>query len=475
MLLFNFLWAQNEDDALRYSATKLGGTARNVALGGAFGALGSDFSSLSINPGGLALYRKSEFTLTPSITSSTTKSNYMGGANDDNKVQFMMGNGGIVLAGTRESKKDKWKGFAFGIGYNRLNNFGSRTIIEGTNITNSLTDVYLANVKGKPRSGFSDEAYMAWNTYLIDTIPGDTSNYYSQMPSGINKLQRKTIERRGGMGETVISFAGNYDNKLFIGGTIGFQKVRYWEEATYDETAVNDTFNLRGFRRKDYLNTDGNGVDFKFGVIYMPVKFMRVGLAFHSPTYLRLKDNYSSTLTTTFKSGASYTAGVDDNGSALIGNFDYRITTPYRAIGSLAFIIGQYGLISADYEFVDYRESNISALGDYSFSDANNNISEKYKATANIRIGGEVRLDPFSIRLGYANYGSPFKNASLKTAQNSFSGGVGYRKDGLFLDLAYVYSSYSDKYYLYDSSINPTPSINKITRGAIVTTFGYKF
>jgi len=65
MLLGAFLKsasAQSDADALRYSQTSLAGTARFTSMAGAFGALGGDFSSIAINPAGLGIYRKSEFT-----------------------------------------------------------------------------------------------------------------------------------------------------------------------------------------------------------------------------------------------------------------------------------------------------------------------------------------------------------------------------------------------------------------------------
>ncbi|MGD0342446.1 MAG: hypothetical protein ABSA76_12150, partial [Bacteroidales bacterium] len=46
-------FAQNADDALRYSTLFYTGTARFMSMGGAFTALGGDISSLSQNPAGL--------------------------------------------------------------------------------------------------------------------------------------------------------------------------------------------------------------------------------------------------------------------------------------------------------------------------------------------------------------------------------------------------------------------------------------
>ena len=46
------------------------GTARSVAMGNAFTALGGDMGSISINPASSAVYRYSEFSITPSITNA---------------------------------------------------------------------------------------------------------------------------------------------------------------------------------------------------------------------------------------------------------------------------------------------------------------------------------------------------------------------------------------------------------------------
>ena len=466
--------AQNEDDALRYSYTKFGGTARSVGMAGAFGALGSDFSSATINPAGMGLYRKSEFTFSPSIASASTKSNYMGQSNNDNRYQFNISNFGMVFAGTKESKANKWKGLSMSLGYNRMANFSNRAIIEGNNNSSSLTDVYLAEAKGiSPENLPAFGTNLAWSTYLIDTLQGG-AGYYSSMPSNINKTQRKTIEKRGGMGETIISAAGNYNNKLFIGGTIGFQKIRYWEESKYSESPVTDTFDIKGYSVTNYLNTDGSGVNFKFGMIYMPADFVRIGASIHSPTFFSLHDSYSTGMSTAFNDGTTITVGADANGGGDVGNFDYRFVSPFRAVGSLGFVIGQYGLISADYEYVDYREARFRASGS-SFTDQNNTIRDKYTATGNLRVGTEIKLTPFSIRLGYAMYGSPLKDKSVMNNQQYFTGGFGYRQDGFFADISYMRSAFNEKYYLYNSNFNPTPSSNSITTGTVVATVGVKF
>jgi hypothetical protein len=85
-------FAQNQLDALRYSRLNPSGTARFVAMGGAFGALGSDFSALSVNPGGIGLYRSSEFSITPSFSTTTTESQLNGNFREDSRYNFNLGN-----------------------------------------------------------------------------------------------------------------------------------------------------------------------------------------------------------------------------------------------------------------------------------------------------------------------------------------------------------------------------------------------
>src|SRR4030066_116695 len=86
VFLFTLTFAQKEIDALRYSQLTYGGTARFTSMAGAFGALGGAFSSLSINPAGIGIYRKSEFTFTPSFFMQGTTSDYKGNSLYDYKT-----------------------------------------------------------------------------------------------------------------------------------------------------------------------------------------------------------------------------------------------------------------------------------------------------------------------------------------------------------------------------------------------------
>src|SRR5215204_5430306 len=73
--------SQNEVDALRYSQVMTGSTARSLSMGGAFGALGADFSSLSTNPAGLGVYRKSEFTFSLGFNTRISDTDFLNKTN----------------------------------------------------------------------------------------------------------------------------------------------------------------------------------------------------------------------------------------------------------------------------------------------------------------------------------------------------------------------------------------------------------
>lgn len=65
------LCAQLTIDALRISSPTVNGTGRFMGVSGAMGALGGDYSAICVNPGGIGVFRKSDFAFSGIITSST--------------------------------------------------------------------------------------------------------------------------------------------------------------------------------------------------------------------------------------------------------------------------------------------------------------------------------------------------------------------------------------------------------------------
>jgi hypothetical protein len=469
------IFAQNEIDALRYSQIYYGGTARSTAMGGAFGALGADFSTLSQNPAGIGLYKISEFTFSPSFYIGKTSSKFSDSPiRDDNKYNVNLGNIGFVYTFFKRGNYVEEPGFKsaqFGFGINRLNNFNNRMIIEGFNSTSSMLNQYVNYANGYyPDNLNSFDTRLAYATHLIKPSISDSLHYTSVVSGGVT--QRKTVSSGGSMNEVVMTLGGNYSDKLYIGATIGFPFIRYFEQSTYKEIDSKDSINnFNSFTVSDDLQTTGAGINFKFGIISRPIEMIRIGLAFHSPTYYySMQDEYSRKIESDLASQGKFSTYSPK------GSFDYELTTPLRVIGSLAFVFGEYGLLSADYEFVDYSEPRLRAENtDFSYqTDA---IQTKYNTTSNIRVGTEWRLNPLAFRAGYAIYGSPFKSGVNDGKRTTLSFGIGFREKQFFIDFAYAYSKQSEDYYFYDPSVVPalSPVKNELKGSNIMMTIGFKY
>lgn len=461
--------AQSDADALRYSYIGFGGTAKSLGAGGAYGALGGDASVLSINPAGIGIFKKSEFNFSVNVLKGATESLYLGSTREDMKYNFNFSNFSLIGTYQMDPKKSKgWTNVNFGFGSNRLANFHNRIDIEGRNTINSLSDQFVLLANGNDFNNLdSYGTALAWNTYLIDTVSGSSDNYISALPPFTDIKQRKSIETKGGINETYLSMGGNYSDKLYIGGTFGFPSVRYVEESTYTENDDKDTINgFKSLTLNDQLKTTGSGFNFKLGIIYRPTDWVRIGAAIHTPTFYTLHDEFSKKMTTNFDNGKSFS---DESPN---GTFDYELTTPMRAVGSIAFVIGKYGFISADYEFIDYAESQLRSRS-YKFFDENDAIRQKYTSQSNLRLGGELNLKPFAIRAGYALYGSPYRSGINDGSRTSYTFGFGYRDKDFYLDFAYILTQSSDDYYLY--SIVPEASKNNFSSNSLVTTLGFRF
>ncbi|OFX44286.1 MAG: hypothetical protein A2046_13550 [Bacteroidetes bacterium GWA2_30_7] len=473
LLFTNYLTAQNEVDALRYSQNFYGGTARSVSMGSAFGALGGDFSCLSTNPAGIAIYRKAELTFTPSIHYAINKSGYLGNEFSDYKYNFNFNNIGLVAVFNSGEEKG-WVNLNIGFGYNKLNNFNRNIVLKGVNNYNSMTDYFALRANGQSphQLYFSDDYFIegyAWDAYLIDS---DTSinNKYQSAFNKYGETQRKSIKNDGSLGEYLFSMGANYSHKFYLGGTIGIQNVNFEENSVYkelDEDSIINYFNSFTYNQK--IKTSGSGFNFKIGTIFRPVDWIRFGVAIHTPTLLVLKDEYNYKLE----------SDLDDFSYShdTIINKKYELSTPLRAMGSLAFIIKKVALISVDYELVDYSSARLRAEeNDYDFYDENNNIQLNYTAASNIRAGAEYRFENFALRGGYSIYGNPFNtsNIDINSTRTSISGGFGIREENFFFDLAFVHSTSKEKYYLYNL-VNIEPANITSSTNQILATFGFKF
>lgn len=460
-LLFPFsLIAQNEVDALRYSQLFFGGSARYMSLAGSMNAVGGDPSCASVNPAGLARLTYTDLSGSFSFSTANTSSLFNSTTRDDYRFAFNVGNAGIVGAFPGNENSD-WKMVQFGITYQRLAYFSNSFVVEGNN-NSSLLDVFAGQSNGIYEANLLDElpfsGGLAYWTYAIDpdTITGTT--YTTQIP-GSNVRQIRNVLKKGGLSELAISLSGNYMDHLYLGATLGIPFVRYTEGFSHEEYVLDSSLALNNYQYKFDLNTRGTGINLKVGAIYLPADWLRIGVALHSPSSIGLTDTWSAEMSTSFRNGMNYME------ASVPGIYNYRLKTPGRAIGSIGVIIGKLGLLSGEIEHVNYGNSILKPklFDSGSFEPENNTIKEIYTKALNFRFGSEWRIKKFSIRGGYALYGSPYKSGQsiAKNSRQFITAGLGYRGKTGYIDVAFVRSVWQEDYYFYNPAITAPALIDQ--------------
>ncbi|MGE4288879.1 MAG: OmpP1/FadL family transporter [Salinivirgaceae bacterium] len=462
------LLAQNEVDALRYGQFNSVGTARYTAMGGAFGALGADLSAMSNNPAGLGVYRSSQMVFSFGQFNNNAQSNFLGNSTTINEFSLKPTVLGFVVADVAVNNSD-WKFINVGFSYNQLQNFNSRFSARGTNTESSLLDYEVQ----KLNEGLVDEDYSSYyqaNVFLWDDVNKSYVNDYQDAGGIYNLYQSHSFSSSGFAGEYNFTVAGNYLDKLYLGGSIGLQQVRYEQVIEHYEEPNNDIA-LIDFSSEDYLYSKGSGINLKLGFLYKASQELRLGAAIHTPTIYSFSDEFHTDVYAYYIDGGEVVKGV---GKAPRGKFNWNYRSPLKIQTSLAYVFGTHGLLSAEYEFINYKGMLLSSEN-YFFDEENENIRTFYKNGHNIRLGGEYRLGLVNLRAGFTYYGSPFdENTVNKDAHTlAYSGGAGINLGNAFVDLAYQYTTLGEKYFMYNYASSMV-ELDKI-RSTFLLTLGLKF
>ena len=500
-------FAQIPDDVLRYSWQPVNGTARMNAVAGAMGSLGGDISATFTNPAGLAMYRTSDFVLSPGYSLLNNKGQFRGSSATDNDKHFNLGASGFV---TGIDGSGKWNNKAFSLAVTRTANFSNTIYYRGQNDFSSYGEQYAAEAAN---SGLSlDEILnsndvslgtrMATYAYLIDTATlGGNANpdvlsmaMYNQLANGgtflVNQAHR--IQTSGGITEPAIGYAANNNDRLYIGGSIGIPIVKYNKNTWFrEEDATGDTNNDFAFSElTENFGTKGIGINAKLGVIVRPSENIRLGLAIHSPTWFSLEDTYSAEMAVNLEEYRS-TAGTERVSSNLftgdnVPRYKYELVTPWKMMLSGTYILNevedirqQKGFITADIEYVTHKSNRFRNAEDYDdggyYDQLNDVMKDYYKNAFNFRLGGELKLTTFMARLGFAYYGNPYADAELKASRMFVSGGVGYRNAGMYIDLTYVHGITKDVSFPYRLSDKANTFANTRVNGSnLMLTLGFK-
>lgn len=528
--------AQSAVDAMSLSQGDLRGTARFMSMGGAFGALGGDISTLNQNPGGIGIYRSNDlgFTVDLDLQHSSTLTN--GFKMTDSQTKFYFDNFGYV--GAINTGSDVMPYLNFGASYSRIKSFDRRFRGRNGSLPGSYSS-YIAGVTsangdyaGWPETDlqptntynpYTDSwapwmSILAYNAYIINPYNAAGDRYQGLWQNGTYGDSELMFEEKGYIDEYNINFGGNIMHTVYWGMGFGITDINYTANSFYDEqlsgAAVPEIGSYGGvsdivtgdayYGLDSWKHITGSGFNFKIGLIVKPINELRLGLAVHTPTYYNLTQQSWAQINYNYSTGADNYAETNDGYNYQI---DWKLRTPWRLIASAAGVIGGQGIVSFDYEYRPYQNMAIRDANGDPFSYGGNSgdflkgdINAYYQTSNIVRLGLEYRLTPqWSLRAGMSYESSPSTSYARSIDADIYTegpqdcgtmpaytmdktttyvtAGLGYRYKGFYIDAAYVYKNLKSEYRPFTPSDWVVPDASEVTQtnSRIVMSMGFRF
>ena len=490
--------AQETYESAKIATEDLNGTARYVGMGGAMEALGADISTMSTNPAGIGLFRRSSASFSFGALNTPIEGDYLkslGKYGADSKTPMSFDQGGFVIS-LNDGRSDSY--INIGFNYHKSRNFNEVLSLVGRlNGASQSKMAYIKGLRGSSYAGgysvdknkngeymgydddkseytsrnFSQVDYILWNTFLVDPNTGE----YGYNDGSDFAFAR---DQKGYIGEYDINLSGNVRDRVFWGFTVGLKDVNYRHTSAYRENLVDGNNSSVGdLFTVDDRNIDGYGFDIKGGIIFCPIEDnpFRIGLSVSTPTWYTLtSENY-----TTIANNTKY--GLYDNGKSS-ESIKYKMYTPWKFGFSLGQTYGQDLAIGLSYEYADYSSIDNRNVTDEYYDDyygnydidsesdryMNDNTKECLKGVHTLKLGAEAKVTPeLSLRAGY-NYVSPmYKKTGMRSSCLDADGcyymsttdyvnwkdthrvtcGLGYSFSNFNIDFAYQFSTQKGDFF----------------------------
>ncbi|MBO4917343.1 MAG: hypothetical protein J5374_05645 [Bacteroidales bacterium] len=522
--------AQTMSEALTYSVNDYFGTARSIALGGAMTALGGDLGSIGINPAGSAVAPYSQFAISPGITILSNTSGYSTSYSEDysgyldyRTNKFNIPNLGFTLR--FDTYNSSMKSFTLGFMSTATSHFMNDYVGQGINNKTSLLGSFGAGASPYTPSELNDrngwfssgipwnylaayqggmiaEAYDEYGQPMVDgygnytylgateaMFPNGDGSYDIRTQGQLDQYSR--VQTYGAKYDILMNLGMNFNDRFFVGFNLGMPVATYRYSEYFEENAVDTAdfpieyadgvvTNFSSARYQYSQLSDISGVYLKAGFIWTPGGGLRVGAAVQTPTFMTIRDVWNVSTNTYFTS-SEYNTSADSPSN----DYQYNLISPWRLNAGVAYTLGAFGLVSADFEMADYSSMRFSESAEY-YHNANtfrmeNAVNRNFAGKEySGRFGIEVRPVPsLSLRAGYALRTSPEyyafdKNGVKYTAAgyinyydefesgenyitgktpfgdilSTYSGGIGYSSDGsFFADFAFRMAKYPSGYF----------------------------
>ena len=390
-------------DYNRLSERDIMGTSRYVGMSGAMTAVGGDPSSVVDNPAGLGVYRRSEAMFTMDYMGDKTSD----GSQSSSRGLYMVPQGSFIFSYGDPFEDEGVISNNFMISYQRLKTY-NRTIETGTSKANPSLGALIA--------GSEADLQMAY--------PTARENISSDM----------TLQESGYVNQYAFDWGINISHRLYIGAGARLYSYRFSADADYYEQF--DAFNTEGKRfdieNENHLVMNGVGFGGALGVIYRPCGWLRLGASFRTPTINTLNCYTSGTLSAQTDS-LRYSSAPDMSWRTTEKDKD-AYTAPWYASFGAAVQIGDYGLVSLQYDLAHARYMDkvhtlkagievVPVLGLY--------INAGYAYESTFRQADPVGIDP--------SFDRQDTHSVFPKNTQYVSAGIGYRGTIMIAQLAYQY------------------------------------
>jgi hypothetical protein len=436
-------------------------------MGGASGALKSDFGAIAVNPAAIATYKTSELTFTPEFYSVTAKTDYrttLGEqANSKYKNDVNISNVGIVYSFQSRQSPTRYN---IGFAYNKLNAFNANELVQNINLP--IEKSYWGQIAESTEE--RDRDFVA--LYKRDeTTPSTDSRLFESdgsLPTarlGDNIVgQRAHYSSTGFLGEYALSFGVNLSEKVYIGVSAILRDAT--KSLVYTLTDTSRADGAYGFdyaRKYDLL---GLGFGGKLGVLILPVPELTIGISVQSPIF------YSFTQRTvgTIRVHSEVSTGIPYPYEPS-NEIKYNLVTPLQATVSFSYAFQNIALVTFDYEMTPYAMTKYSnSNGEVNPLNKANDLLEESNFGSSVRLGSE-----FYVWKGLAaRVGGGYHTAPSSYVKSSFNVGIGagYNFGDTVIDLSYVYRTQKQEYALYTNS---SPVEATYTKNFITLSLAYRF
>jgi long-subunit fatty acid transport protein len=411
------LYGQGAYDAIHLLENESGFGTRPLAMGGAYAALGGDYSSIYWNPAGLGTVKENTFQIGLSHLKFMNEASYRGSLTTNDQTFTRLNSLGVTipLPTSRGS-------FVLAFGYNRILDNDDVLLFDGySSLSNDL--------------GFEIEDE---DEGIIEFFPFDRDVQRYGHVSTEGGLHQWSL---GG----AVMLASNFTLGLTVSYLTGSEEYRYlFSQIDSDNIYRDYPGDFDEYNVFQVLQTEIAALSLKFGGILELNEVLKVGAVITSPSSFSVDEVHSMSDELYFDDGY-----LDSTSSS--GHWSYDVTTPFYFDFGLAYSSLKI-ILSASGRYRDWSQTrfqvNNSELGEQDYQDLlyeNDQIAFNYRPTIEYRFGAEFKLDQINSRIrgGYSIIPSPLKDGDVAWDKEQLSGGLNFKIDrNINIDFTYIYKTW---------------------------------